>query len=146
MTDADTTTNGSEPVEGKKKTPRAKKVKTEGDKPKVSRPRLPKFPDEHVITVLKPDIKSGKSAERYNVYQTGMTIKQYVDIMTSEPWNRTEGETWGDIRWDADETRRLIHVGETVIDIPPPPPPKEPKPRKRKLQVVEGGTDQPPAA
>jgi hypothetical protein len=139
MTDMPNT--ASEPVEGKKKTPKVKKA-AEGDKPKVSRNRLPKFPDDHIITVLKPNAKSGKSADRFNQYRTGMTIKEYVEVMTKEPFNRSEGEVWADIRWDTDPNRNLIHVGPTVIDVPPPPPPKEPKPKKKKLEVVP---DQPSA-
>ncbi len=126
-------TTASEPVEGKKKTP---KVKKEGE-PKVARARLPKFADDQVITVLKPNAKSGKSAERFNQYRTGMTVKEYIDLMAKEPHNRTEGEVWADIRWDTDPDRKLINVGPTVVDVPPPPPPKEPK-AKKKLEVVPG--------
>ena len=128
-------------TEGKKKTPKIKKA--EGDKPKASKQRLPKFPDDQVITVLKPNAKSGKSADRFNQYVTGMTIKDYIEVMTKEPFNRSEGEVWADIRWDTDPDRNLINVGPTVIDIPPPPPPKEKKPKKKKLEVV---SDNQPAA
>jgi hypothetical protein len=112
------------------KAQRAKPPKDEGA-PKVSRPRLPKLPDEHVITVLKPDAKSGASAVRYNVYKTGMTIKQYVEIMSKEPHNRSDGQIWADIRWDTDPRRNLIHVGPTIVPVPPPPPPKEKKSKKK---------------
>lgn len=119
----------------------AKKEKTKKAEgaPKVSRPRLPKLPDEHIITVLKPNAKTGMSAERFNQYHTGMTIKQYVDHMTAPPFNRTEGQVWADLRWDTDPRRNLIHVGPTVVDVPPPPPPKEKKSKKK----AEG--DQAPA-
>jgi hypothetical protein len=126
----------SAPVEGKKKTPKVKAADGE-DKPKVARPRLPKLPEDHVITVLKPNAKSGKSGERFDQYKTGMTVKAYIDIMTKEPFNRSDGEVWGDIRWDIDPERQLIHIGPTVVDVPPPPPPKEPK-AKKKLEVVPG--------
>lgn len=127
----------SEPVEGKKKVPKVKKAESGNGEPKSSRPRLPKLPDEHVITVMKPNAKSGKSADRFNQYRTGMTVKEYVDVMTKEPWDRSEGEVWADIRWDTNPNRNLIHVGPTVVDVPPPPPPKEKK--AKKLKVVEGG-------
>jgi len=129
MTEMHDTT--SEPVEGKKKTPKVKKAKVEGE-PKAARPRLPKFEDDKVITVLKPNAKSGKSADRFNQYYTGMTIRQYIDTMTKEPFNRSEGEVWADIRWDTDPDRNLIHVGDTVVDVPEAPPPKEKKSKKKK--------------
>jgi len=124
------------------------KVKTtpkKSDKPKVARPRLARLPEEHVITVLRPNAKSGKSSDRFNIYQDGMTIKQYLEIMTKEPHNRTLGEVWADIRWDTDPNRRLINVGPTVVEKPPIPPAPEKKPRKKKLEVVEGGTPTQPA-
>ena len=144
--------SANEPVEGKKKTPKVKAAKPEGAEgtngasTKASRPRLPKLPDEHVITVLKPNAKSGKSADRFNEYRTGMTVKEYVDHMSAEPWNRTSGEIWGDIRWDTDPKRNLIHVGPTVVDVPPSPPPKEKKAKKAKPEVVAGTEHQPGAA
>ena len=156
MTDTNTTAPDSapqEPVEGKKKTPKVKAAKPEGgngeEKPKVSRPRLPKFPDDNVITVLVPNPKHGKCSERYAQYRTGMTVKEYVDILTKEPFNRTVGEVWGDIRWDTNPNRNLIHIGPTIVDIPPPPPPKEKKPKKEKapkLEAVAGTEHQPTAA
>lgn len=130
----------SAPVEGKKKTP---KEASGNGKPKVPRPRLNKFPEEHVITVLRPNAKTGKSADRYNVYQDGMTIKQYIETMTKDPWNRTPGQVWADLRWDTDANRRLINVGQTVVEKPPAPPPKEPKPKKKKLEVVQETSPQP---
>jgi hypothetical protein len=138
-----TTAPGTAPTDAQKKTPKVKKAENGSDKPKASRPRLPKLPDEHVITVLKPNAKSGKSAERFNQYRTGMTVKDYVDVMSKEPFNRSEGEIWADIRWDTDPDRKLINIGPTVVEVPPPPPPKEKK-AKKKPEVV-GGTEHPAA-
>jgi hypothetical protein len=124
------------PVEAKAGEAKEPKAKKEG--PKVARPRLPKLPDDHIITVLRPNAKTGKAADRFNVYKTGMTIKQYVETMSKEPFNRTDGETWGDIRWDTDPRRMLINVGPTVVDVPPPPPPKEKKVSKKKAEAEAG--------
>jgi hypothetical protein len=104
---------------GEKKEPKVKAPKKEGG---VARPRLPKPDDNHVITVLKPNAKSRASGERYNVLKTGMTVKQYVDIMTAEPWKRTAGEVYADLRWNTDPNRKLIHIGPTVVPIPAPEP------------------------
>jgi len=144
-----------ESVDAKKKTP---KVKAEGEvkaaegeaaeekKQRVPRPRLPKLGDDQIITVLRPNAKTGKSAVRFNQYRTGMTIKEYVDLMTKEPHNRTVGEVWADIRWDTNPNRNLIHVGPTVVDVPPPPPPKEPKPKKAKKAEAADQSAPAPAA
>jgi len=115
--------------------PEAKAKKANG-KPKVARPRLDKRPDEHVITVLRPNAKSGKSAERFNQYHTGQTVKEYVEKMKAA--GRTEGQIWADIRWDTDPNRRLINIGPTVIEVPPPPPPKEKKAKAKKPEAVAG--------
>jgi hypothetical protein len=104
------------------------KVKKEKKEPSAARPRLPKYPDDHVITVMKPNAKRAASGERFNVYKTGMTVKQYVDIMTAPPWNRTAGQVWADIRWDLEEHRKFIHIGPTVVDVPKPPEPAPAKP------------------
>ena len=154
MTDTHTTSGpGSatqEPVEGKKKTPKVKAAKpTEGaegaegeDKEKVTRSRLPKMPDEHLITVMKPGSKYGTAAERFNQYRTGMTVKEYVDTMSKEPFNRPISMIYADIRWDMGEKHGFIHVGPTVVDVPPPPPPKEKKVREKKAKPeVVGGTE-----
>jgi hypothetical protein len=143
MTDVDASA-ASEPVEGKKK--RAKKPVVEGEaKPK--REKRARYPDDHVITVMVPNPKHGACAARFEAYRTGMTIKEYTDILSKEPFNRSMGLNWADIWWDTDPKRNFIHVGPTTVDVPPPPPPKEKKPRKKKadLAVIEGGT-QPPAA
>src|SRR5262245_26291303 len=104
---------------GVQKEPKAKepKVKKEGA---VARPRLPKPPDDHVITILKPNAKSRASGERYNQYRTGMTVKEYVDKMTGEPWKRTPGQVYADLRWDTDPNRKLINIGPTVVPVPAP--------------------------
>jgi hypothetical protein len=105
---------------GETKAPAEKKAKA--PKTGVSRPRLPKPDDNHVITVLKPNAKSRASGDRYNQYKTGMTVKQYVDIMTAPPWNRTPGEVYADLRWDTDPNRKLINIGPTVVPVPAPAP------------------------
>jgi hypothetical protein len=129
-----------EPVEGKKKTPKVKAAKPEGanGEEKISRPRLAKFPETDVITVMKPGSKARTAADRFNQYRTGMTVKEYIDTMTKEPWNRPASMVWADLRWDFDEKRGFIHIGPTVVDVPPPPPPKEKKAKKAKPEVVAG--------
>ena len=118
--------------------------------PKVTRPRLDKFPDEHVITILKENAKSRTANARFKVYFTGMTVKQYVEALTGEPFNRTEAQTQADMRWDSNADHMFIHIGPHIVDVPPPPPPKEAaepkprKPRKPKLKAVEN-PDQPAA-
>jgi len=96
--------------------------KPKKEKTGISRPRLPKPEDNHVITVLKPNAKSRASGERYNVLKTGMTVKQYCDIMTAAPWNRTLGEVYADLRWNTDPNRKLIHIGPTTVPVPAPAP------------------------
>ena len=114
-------TNPAEPKEAK-----PKKEKKEGAT--VARPRLPKPPEDHVITVMKPNAKREASGLRFNEYRTGMTVKQYVDKMTAPPWNRTPGQVYADIRWDTDEGRKFIHIGPTVVPVPAPPAPEPAKP------------------
>jgi len=101
-----------------KKEPAEKKAKA--PKTGVSRPRLPKPEDGHLITVLKPNAKSRASGERYNVMKTGMSVKEYLDIMTAAPWNRTPGEVYADLRWNTDPNRKLIHIGPSVVPVPAP--------------------------
>jgi len=108
---------------GEKKAPKPKKEKTG-----IARPRLPKPDDNHVITVLKPNAKSRASGDRYNVLKTGMSVKQYMDVMTAAPWNRTPGEVYADLRWNTDPNRKLIHIGPTTVPIPAPEPKPAPKP------------------
>jgi hypothetical protein len=102
------------------------KVKKEGA---VARPRLPKYPDEHVITVFKENAKSRGAADRFKRYQTGMTVKAYVEKI-KEDFARTDGQTFADMRWDEDH--KFIHIGESTVPVPPPPPPKETKEPKEK--------------
>lgn len=118
-TQAQPATNG-QAAEGEQ--PKTKKTKTG-----VSRPRLPKFDETHVITVLRPKAKIRMSGERFDAYVTGMTVKEYIDKMAAEPFKRTVGQVYADFRWDTDPSRKLINIGPTVVDIPPPPPPKEKK-------------------
>lgn len=114
------------PATAEVKEPKVKKVR-EKKEGAVARPRLPKPPDDHVITVLKPNAKREASGLRFNEYKTGMTVKQYVDHMMAPPWNRTAGQVYADIRWDLEEHRKFIHIGPTVVAVPPPPPPPPPK-------------------
>ena len=118
----------SEKDRAEKKEPKAAKPKKEKVKkdPAAARPRLPKFPDEHIITILKPNSKTRGANERFNRYETGMTVRAYLNRMKEE-LGRTDGMTMADIRWDHDH--QFINVGPTVVDVPPPPPPapaKEP--------------------
>jgi hypothetical protein len=106
-----------EPVEKKAKEP---KVKKEGA---VSRPRLPKYPDEHLITVLKPNAKARGAADRFQRYATGMTVRQYVDRIKAD-FDRTEGQTFADMRWDEDH--KFIAIGPTVVPVPEPAPAPQP--------------------
>jgi hypothetical protein len=105
----------------------AKKKKVAKEKTGVPRPRLPKFDETHVITVLRPGAKIRMSGDRYNQYVNGMTVKEYIEKMTAEPWKRTVGQVYADLRWDTDPNRKLINIGPEVVPIPPPPPPKEKK-------------------
>jgi hypothetical protein len=123
---------GAEGEKPKKK--RAAKAKTG-----VSRPRLARPDENHVITLLRPKAKTGKSGERFDQIFTGMTVKQYVDLMTSEPWNRTVGQAYHTLRWDTDPNRKLINIGPTTIDVPPPPPKPEPKAKAEKTEKQASG-------
>jgi len=98
---------------GEKKEPKAKKESTG-----VARPRLPRPPDDHVITVLKPNAKTGATGERFKQARTGMTVKQWVDLMTAPPYNRTPGEVYRDLRWNTDPHRQLMHIGPTTVPVP----------------------------
>ena len=53
-----------------------------------------------------------------------MTVKEYVEIITKEPFNRTVGQAYHTLRWDTDPNRKLMHIGPTVVPVPPPPEPK----------------------
>lgn len=111
----------AEKAKAEKKEPKEKKAKAEKPaKETVARPRLPKHPDDHVITVLKPGSKARGAAERFTRYVTGMTVRAYLNKI-KEDFDRTEGQTMADIRWDEDH--KFIHVGPTVVDVPAPPAP-----------------------
>jgi hypothetical protein len=96
-----------------KKEPKAPKPKKEGTT--APRPRLPKFADEHLITVLQEGAKARNAHTRFLEYKTGMTVKAYVDLIR-EKYSRTDGQTHADLRWDADH--KFIHVGPTVVPVP----------------------------
>lgn len=110
----------------------AKKEKKEKTKTGVSRPRLARPDENFVITVLKPGIKTGKSGQRYDMYRNGMTVKEYVDLMTTPEWGRTVGQVYHTLRWDTDPNRKLINIGPTVVPVPPPPEPKAKAPKEPK--------------
>jgi hypothetical protein len=129
-------TNGQTEGEEKKK-----KTKTG-----VPRPRLPKFDETHVITVLRPKAKIRESGKRYDEYVTGMTVKEYIDKMAAEPFKRTVGQVYGDLRWDTDPNRKLINIGPEVVPIPPPPPPKEKKAKAKAEPAAEAAPEPPHAA
>jgi hypothetical protein len=119
--------NGGQAEEGKKK----KATKTG-----VARPRLARPDENHVITVFRPNSKTGKSGQRFDQVRTGMTVKEYVDLMTKEPYNRTVGQAYHTLRWDTDPNRNLLHIGPTVVPVPEAPPPKEKK-TKAKAEKTE---------
>jgi len=98
----------------------AKAAKTPKPPKELKRPRLHKFDDAKIITVLKPGSKARGAADRFSVYETGMTIKGYVDKMAAEPWQRTAGQTMADIRWDHDHG--FIAIEDHVVPVPPPTP------------------------
>jgi hypothetical protein len=95
-----------------KKEPKAPKPKKEGA---VARPRLPKYPDDHVITVFKENAKARGAADRFKQYHSGMTVKAYVDKIRTD-FGRTDGQTYADMRWDEDH--KFIHIGPTVVPVP----------------------------
>jgi hypothetical protein len=103
-----------------KKEPKEKKAKVVKEGTAVARPRLPKYPDEHLITVLIPESKARGAAERFKKYYTGQTVKQYVDTIIAE-FQRTTGMIQADLRWDLDHG--FIHIGPEVVPVPPPPAP-----------------------
>jgi hypothetical protein len=114
---------------------KAKEPKPEGEAG-APRPRLHKYADELIITVLKPGSKARAAKLRFDEYVTGMTVGEYVKKI-EEKYKRTAGQTQADLRWDAVD-HDFIHIGPTVIDVPPPPPPA-PKP-------TPAPTTTPPAA
>ena len=102
---------------GTKKEPKEKKAKVKKEKSEstVARPRLPKYPDNHLITVLRADSKARGAKERFQRYFTGQTVRQYVDKI-KEDFDRTEGQTFADMRWDQDH--KFIVIGETTVEVP----------------------------
>jgi hypothetical protein len=104
----------------------AKEAKAPAPKKEPIRPRLPKYPDEHLITVLKPNSKARAAGDRFKVYTTGMTVKTYVEKI-HDLFGRTSGQTFADMRWDEDH--KFIHIGATVVEVPKEPP-AEAKPTK----------------
>jgi hypothetical protein len=52
------------------------------------------------ITVLLPNQKSRKARERFALYETGMTVLEYVLRMERAPHYRRMSETIADIQWD----------------------------------------------
>jgi hypothetical protein len=110
---------------GEKKEPKAPKVKKERPEGSVARPRLPKYPDEHVITVLKENAKARGANQRFLRYKTGMTVKAYVEKI-KEDFKRAEGMIYADLRWD--ENHKFIHIGPTVVPVPQQAQPATAKP------------------
>jgi hypothetical protein len=71
---------------------------------------------------LKPHAKTGNAGQRFDKLRTGMTVKEYRDILTAAPFNRTPGEYYRELRWNTDPHRQLMHIGPKVIDVPVPAP------------------------
>ena len=103
------------PDTGVKKEPKAKKEPSG-----VARPRFARPDDNLLITVLKPHAKTGNAGQRFDKLKTGMTVKEYRDILTAAPFNRTPGEYYRELRWNTDPHRQLMHIGPKVIDVPAP--------------------------
>jgi hypothetical protein len=108
----------SAPTEKPKASKREPKVAKPKKEAVVARPRLPKYPDDNVITVLKENAKARNANERFKRYQTGMSVRQYLDTIKTD-FNRTEGQTFADMRWD--ENHKFIHIGPSVIEVPAEP-------------------------
>jgi hypothetical protein len=106
------------PAAGEKKEPKEPKAKKESTG--VGRPRFARPDDNLVITVLKPHAKTGNAGKRFDTLKTGMTVKEYRDILTAPPFNRTPGEYYRELRWNTDPHRQLMHIGPKVIDVPQP--------------------------
>ena len=103
------------PDTGVKKEPKAKKEPSG-----VARPRFARPDDNLLITVLKPHAKTGNAGQRFDKLKTGMTVKEYRDILTAAPFNRTPGEYYRELRWNTDPHRQLMHIGPSVIPVPAP--------------------------
>ena len=108
-----------EPKVRKARTPKEPKAPKPPKEPGAHRTRHPKFPDEHIITVLKPNAKSQGAAERFSHYFTGQTVKAYLEKMAT--FERTSGQTMADMRWD--EKHQFIAIAETVVTAPTQPAP-----------------------
>jgi len=102
---------------GEKKEPKKKKEPSG-----VARPRFARPDDSLVITVLKPNSKTGSAGKRFDMVKTGMTVKEYRDILTAAPFNRTPGEYYRELRWNTDPHRQLMHIGPTTVPVPAPAP------------------------
>jgi hypothetical protein len=107
---------------GEKKEPKKKKEPSG-----VARPRFARPDDNLVITVLKPNSKTGDAGKRFDVMKTGMTVKEYRDILTAAPFSRTPGEYYRELRWNTDPHRQLMHIGPSVVPIPAQAAPTAPK-------------------
>jgi hypothetical protein len=116
-------------VKKEPKAPKAPKVPKPPKDPALAKPRLPKFPDTDVITIFKENAKSRTANDRFMRYTTGMTVKQYLDKI-KEDFGRSDGQTYADMRWDMEH--KFIHIGPTVVAVPPP----EPKPEKPKAEAT----------
>ena len=88
----------------------------------VARPRFARPDDNLIITVLKPHAKTGNAGKRFDTLKTGMTVKEYRDILTAAPFNRTPGEYYRELRWNTDPHRQLMHIGPSVVPVPAPAP------------------------
>jgi hypothetical protein len=110
------------PGTGEKKEPKKKKEPSG-----VARPRFARPDDNLVITVLKPNSKTGNAGKRFDVVKTGMTVKEYRDILTAAPFNRTPGEYYRELRWNTDPHRQLMHIGPSVVPVPAQAAPTAPK-------------------
>jgi hypothetical protein len=109
-----------EPKAATPKEPKEAKAPKEPKEPKATRNKRYKFPEEHVITVLKPGAKLRIAAQRFALYKTGMSVKEYIAAMQASEWERTPSQTHADMRWD--KSKGLVHIGETVVPVPEPAP------------------------
>ena len=111
------------PAAGEKKEPKAKKEPSG-----IGRPRFARPDDNLVITVLKPHAKTGNAGQRFDKLKTGMTVKDYREILCAPPFNRTPGEYYRELRWNTDPHRQLMHIGPTAVPVPAPAPAPAAKP------------------
>ena len=99
--------------------PKPKRQRKPRDPNAPPRPRLHKYAEAAVITILKPDAKLRKAKERFGQYRSGMTVKEYLDTMAAEPFKRTPGQTMADLRWDVRDDHKFIQIIEP--ELPPTP-------------------------